>query len=72
VIYYRFHEANGPAVVITDDITGANLPKSQSAWKADGQTQVAARGPRRFGVAPEEIIAAIARDGFYLGSRRDR
>ena len=69
MIFYRFHESAGRTVAITDDITGAKLPKAEGSWKADGQTEVSERGKLRFGVQPEEIIATIAREGFFLGSR---
>lgn len=63
--YYRFHEADGSAAVITDDITGGKLPQSTSGWKADGLTEVIAGGRRRFGVEPAEIIVSIQRDGYF-------
>jgi hypothetical protein len=70
MIFYRFHEAGGPAVVITNDITGANLPKIDNAWTADGQTEITERGGPRLGVDPREILDAIGRDGFFVGSLR--
>lgn len=70
MLLYRFHEAGGSTVVITNDITGANLPKCEGVWKADGQTEISAGGGRRLGVDPEEIIAAIERDGIFVGSAR--
>jgi hypothetical protein len=69
MIFYRFHEAGGPAVVITNDITGANLPKIDNLWTADGQTEVSERGGPRLGVDPREIIEAIGREGFFVGTR---
>lgn len=72
MIYYRFHQASGPLVVITNDPSGANLPKADSAWRADGQTQVDPRGRLRFGIDPRKIIATIERDGLFvttLGAR---
>lgn len=63
--YYRFHEADGSAAVITDDITGGKLPQPTSSWKADGLTVVIAGGRERFGVEPSEIIACIQRDGYF-------
>ena len=68
--YYRFHEADGSATVITDDITGGTLPKANSAWKADGLTEVIVGGRSRFGVEPAAIIASVQKDGFYLASLR--
>ena len=70
MLCYRFHEAHGPKVAITKDITGANLPKSESAWKADGQTEIIEGGGLRLGVDPKEIIAAIEREGYFVGSVR--
>ncbi|MFL0356618.1 hypothetical protein ACI5KX_09055 [Erythrobacter sp. GH1-10] len=67
--YYRFHEADGSAVVITDEISGTKLPKANSSWKADGLTEVVVGGRIRFGLEPSEIIATIERDGFYLAKR---
>lgn len=63
--YYRFHEADGSAAVITDDITGGKLPPSTSGWKADGLTEVFVGGRPRFGVEPAEIITSIQRDGYF-------
>jgi len=68
MLFYRFHDAHGPTVVITNDITGANLPKGESVWKADGQTQIREGGGLRLGAYPKEIIAAIQREGFFVGS----
>ena len=70
--YYRFHEADGSAVAITDDIAGTKLPKPNSAWKADGLTNLAADGRPRFGLEPTEIIASIQRDGVYVSSSQRR
>jgi hypothetical protein len=66
---YRFHEADGSAIAITDDVSGARLPKPTSGWIADGLTEVVAGGRMRFGVDPAEIIAVIEKDGFYLVRR---
>ena len=68
MIFYRFHEAGGSAVVITSDITGANLPKTDNAWTADGQTEIREDGGSRLGVEAREIIEAIEREGFFVGS----
>jgi len=72
MIFYRFHEKAGPRVVITNDITGASLPKSDSGWRADGQTEVRAGGAKRLGVLPADIIDAIEREGFFMASVHDR
>lgn len=66
MISYRFHEAAGSLVAITRDVTGANLPKSSSGWKADGQTEVTSGGRLRFGVEPEMITASIEREGYFV------
>ena len=71
MIFFRFHDSAGPAVAITDDITGTKLPKAIGSWKADGQTEVSEGGRLRFGVQPGEIIAVIAREGYFLGSLAD-
>lgn len=71
MIFYRFHEKDGPRIVITNDITGANLPKVGSGWKADGQTEVKEDGAQRLGVTPKEIIETIEREGFFMGSVHD-
>lgn len=71
MIFYRFHEDNGPRVVITNDITGANLPRVGNGWKADGQTHISDSRPgrgMRFGVEAKEIIETIEREGFFLSS----
>ena len=70
MIFYRFHEAGGPTVVITNDITGANLPKAENVWTADGQTEINEGGGLRLGVNPKEIINAIEREGYFVGSVR--
>jgi hypothetical protein len=67
MIFYRFHEAGGPTVVITNDITGANLPKMENVWTADGQTQINEGGGVRLGAHPKEIINAIEREGYFIG-----
>lgn len=72
MIYYRFHQAIGSLVVITNDISGANLPKSDSPWKADGQTQIDPQGRLRFGIEPSEIIETIERDGFFVTTLEGR
>jgi hypothetical protein len=70
MIFYRFHQASGAAVVITNDITGANLPKTDDVWLADGQTKITERGGARLGVDSRAIIDAIEREGFFVGSVR--
>jgi hypothetical protein len=67
MIFYRFHEVGGRAVVITSDQSGTNLPKG-STWKADGQTEVSPGGRPRLGSTPEAIVEAIERDGYFLGA----
>lgn len=69
--FYRFHEKDGPRVVITNDITGANLPKVGGGWKADGQTEVKQGGAQRLGASPGEIINVIERECFFMGSVHD-
>lgn len=72
VIYYRFHQTSGPLIVITNDVSGANLPKADNPWRADGQTQIEPLGRPRFGIEPDEIIATIELDGLFvttLGAR---
>jgi hypothetical protein len=66
---HRFHEADGSAIAITDDVSGASLPKATSGWIADGLTEVVAGGRMRFSVEPAQIIAVIERDGFFLVKR---
>ena len=70
MIFYRFHEVGGLSVVITNDITGANLPRIDNPWKAEGQTEVRQGSGQRFGVESGTIIEAIERDGYFVGSLR--
>ena len=70
MLFYRFHEKGGPSVVITNDITGANLPGVESRWIADGQTEIKEGRGKRFGVEVGEIIATIQREGYYVGAVR--
>lgn len=65
-------ELDGSAVVITNDISGAKLPRPNSVWKADGLTDLIAVSRQRFGIPPAEIIASIERDGFYLAPHQAR
>lgn len=71
MIFYRFHEKNGSSVVITNDITGSNLPRVENGWTADGRTELTAGRGKRFGVDVGEIIDAIQRDGYYMGAVRN-
>lgn len=68
MIYYRFHEADGQTIAISNSKTGSNLPTPLSMWRADGQTDVSAGGRTRLGSTPDEIIDAIERDGYFLVS----
>jgi hypothetical protein len=70
MLFYRFHDAGGSMVALTNDITGSNLPKSESVWRADGQTEIREGGSLRLGVNPKEIIATIGREGLFVGSAR--
>ncbi|MBW8754997.1 MAG: hypothetical protein JF595_12760 [Sphingomonadales bacterium] len=71
MIFYRFHEKGGSCVVITNDITGSNLPRAERGWTADGRTELKAGRGKRFGVDAGEIIATIEREGYYVGSVRN-
>jgi len=66
--FYRFHQSSGALVAISNDITGANLPKAEGAWKADGLTKVEPGDRPRLGATAEAILAAIEKEGFFLGS----
>jgi len=66
--FYRFHEKDGHRAAITNDITGANLPKIDGGWKADGKTEVKEGSARRLGAEASQIIDTIEREGFYIGS----
>lgn len=68
MICYRFHEADGPGVAFTSDITGGNLPRLAAIWKADGQTDLSTGGRPRAGTASEQIIAAIETAGYFVGA----
>jgi hypothetical protein len=68
MIFYRFHEKDGPCAVITNDITGSNLPKSERGWIADGRTELTEGSESQIGVDVDEVIATIEQEGYYVGS----
>ena len=70
MIFYRFHEEGGPSVVITNDITGSNFPRGDMGWRADGRTEIKEGHGKRLGVEAREIIAAVHKDGYFMGSIR--
>lgn len=63
--YYVFRGTTGTAQMVTDDGTGAKLPKHPVGfWLFSKQIELRP-GETRIGASSDEIIAAIARVGYY-------
>jgi len=63
--YYMFRGSTGTAQMVTDDRTGAKLPKHPvGAWIFSRELELKPGGHSPGG-SHDDIIAAIAKDGYY-------
>ena len=63
---YVFHAGVGKQMAITDDETGAKLPKQAGAWAYDREMDIKATDAPRIGANSSEILSAIKRDGYFI------
>jgi hypothetical protein len=64
--YYIFRARVGNEVAITDDHTGAKLPKRTGAWVYDRPIEINPTDPPRIGANSSEIIDAVDRAGYLI------
>jgi len=64
--YYIFRARLGNEMAITDDHTGAKLPRTRAAWVYDRPIEVKRDDPPRLGAGPSEIIGAVERVGYLI------
>jgi hypothetical protein len=63
--YYMFRGTTGTAMMVTDDKSGAKLPKHPvGKWVFMKEAKLTL-GTKKLGPPPEEVIAAIEKDGYY-------
>jgi hypothetical protein len=68
--YYIFRARVGNEMAITDDHTGAKLPKRTGAWVYDRPIEISADRPR-IGASSSEIIDAVERVGYFILPKTD-
>jgi hypothetical protein len=65
--YHVFQGTTGTQVAITDDPTGAKLPRRQTGgWYPMKTLSVEPGGGPLIAADSDDIIAAVAKDGYYL------
>ena len=63
--YYMFKGTTGTMMMVTDDKSGAKLPKHPSGeWVLMKEVDLVP-GAETIGPPPEEVVAAVEKDGFY-------
>jgi hypothetical protein len=64
--YYVFHGTTGTAVMVTDDKTGAKLPKHPvGSWVYSREVELNRGEQGTIGASSDEVIDAISRDGYF-------
>jgi hypothetical protein len=63
---YVFNARVGNQTAITDDETGAKLPKRTGAWIYDRKMEIKVTDEPRTGGNSSEILIAIERDGYFI------
>ena len=67
MIYYIFKPESGRARLLTDDKSGAKLPKRRTGeWVRDGQLEIRPDGNTSMGASSNDVIANVQRDGYFL------
>jgi len=71
--YYLFTGSKGTAVMVTDDRTGAKLPKHPAGWWVYSRQVDLGRGASgNIGRSADEVIDAIKKDGYFRWPRPGR
>jgi hypothetical protein len=69
--YYVFRGMTGTAEMVTDDRTGAKLPKHPvGSWVFSKEIYLEP-GEHRIGASSDDIIAGVAKDGYYRWPQPD-
>jgi len=64
---YRFRESTGRGEALTDNRTGAKLPKRKvGEWVFVGDMDINRTGATLFGASRQDIVDGIARHGYFL------
>jgi hypothetical protein len=63
---HLFRAGRGNQMAITDDETGAKLPKREGAWIYVRRMIIQPMDGPRIGASSSEILSAIERDGYFI------
>jgi hypothetical protein len=70
---YRFKATTGMGMALTDDKSGAKLPKRKfGAWAFDKEMNISAGDGPLIGADSDQIIKGIERDGYFLWPQKDQ
>jgi len=64
--YHIFRAGVGNQLAITDDETGAKLPKKTGAWVYDRPMEIERTDPPKVGSNSSEIVSAVERHGYFI------
>lgn len=67
MIFHRFIETDGVRVVLCEQADGGKLPVTGNGWERCGTIEMDENTPPRIGARFEDVRAAIAKDGFFIG-----
>jgi len=69
---YRFKATTGMGMALTDDKTGAKLPKRQfGTWQFDKEMDINEQDGSRIGAGSDDIVQGVQRDGYFLWPQKD-
>jgi hypothetical protein len=63
---YVFRAGVGNQMAITDDETGAKVPKKTGAWIYDRPMEIKTTDGPRVGTDPNDIVTSVERDGYFI------
>jgi hypothetical protein len=70
---YVFRASRGTGQAVTDDKTGAKLPKrSVGTWVYDRDVDIEPSDEPRFGSNSQDIVNGIQQDGYFIWPQRSR
>jgi hypothetical protein len=64
--YHVFRAGSGNQMAITDDETGAKLPRRKGAWVYDRPMEINVTDGPRTGANSSEIVSAVEQDGYFI------
>jgi hypothetical protein len=73
VKYYVFKGSTGTARAVTDDKTGAKLPKRDfGSWVYERDIDIEPSDPPRIGADSREIVEGVKKDGYFLWPQKPK